>query len=176
MRDLTQLPRLETDRLILRAPAQQDFPAVAAFLTDQERAAGFGAMPDIPKAWRWFATNVGHWAWHGYGYFIMELRDTGKACGMTGIWNPHGWPEPELGWVVFDGYEGHGLAAEGARRARQWAYDDLGLTTLTSNIVPGNTRSVALAERLGALFERTYINVEMGEDMMYRHPAPEPRL
>ena len=52
-------------------------------------------------------------------------------------------------------------------------YEDLGLTTLTSNIVPGNTRSVALAERMGATYERTYMNYSMGEDMLYRHPGPE---
>ncbi|MEM9241868.1 MAG: N-acetyltransferase, partial [Pseudomonadota bacterium] len=48
-----------------------------------------------------------------------------------------------------------------------------GFTTLTSNIVPGNTRSVALAERMGAWFERSYDNVHMGAEMLYRHPGPE---
>ena len=49
---------------------------------------------------------------------------------------------------------------------------DLGFTTLTSNIVPGNDRSVALAKRLGAWFEREYVNVQMGTDLLYRHPSP----
>ena len=93
--------------------------------------------------------------------------------GLSGIWNPEGWPEPELGWVVFAGHEGKGIAYEAARRARQWAYGDLGLTTLTSNIYGGNTRSIALAQRLGATFERTYDNVYMGEDQLWRHPGPE---
>ncbi len=165
--------RIETDRLILRLPEARDIDAYVAFLTDAQRANGFGAEPDRPRAWRWFALNIGHWALHGYGYFTMELKETGTACGMTGIWNPEGWPEPELGWVVFDGFEGRGIAHEGAACARAWAYDALGFTTLTSNIVPGNTRSVRLAERLGARFERSYVNVQMGEDMLYRHPGPE---
>ncbi len=165
-------PRLETERMILRGFEARDFDPLAAFLTDQERAEGFGSMPDRPKAWRWFALNIGHWALHGYGYFTMELKDTGEACGITGLWNPEGWPEPELGWVVFEGYEGRGLACEGALRVRDWAYRDLGFNTLTSNIVPGNTRSIALAERMGAWFERSYTNVEMGVDLLYRHPSP----
>ena len=165
--------RLETDRLILRLPEERDIDAYVAFLTDEVRAAGFGPEKSRARAWRWFAMNIGHWALHGHGYFTMEWKDTGEACGMTGVWFPEGWPEPELGWVVFEGFEGRSIAAEGAARARQWAYEDMGFTTMTSNIVPGNTRSIALAERLGARYERTYENVEMGEDLLYRHPGPE---
>jgi len=168
-------PTLETERLILRGPEKRDAEPVIAFLCDQERAAGFGASPDRHDAWRWFGLMVGHWHIHGYGYFVIEDKASGQAAGICGIWNPDGWPEPELGWVVFDGFEGKGIAYEAALRAREWAYspDGLGFTTLTSNIVPSNARSIALAERLGAWAERTYHNVSMGEDILYRHPGPD---
>ena len=74
---------------------------------------------------------------------------------------------------MYDGFEGRGIAYEGAIRVREWAFTDLGFTTLTSNIVPGNARSVALAERMGAWFEREYNNVHMGVEQLYRHPSPE---
>ena len=170
---LTNAPVLDTPRLILRGPSARDIEPMIAFLLDQTRAAGFGASPDRGDAWRWFALNVGHWHIHGYGYFTIEDRETGQPAGITGIWNPEGWPEPELGWVVFDGFEGRGIACEAATRARHYAYEGLGLTTLTSNIKPGNTRSIALAERLGAWFEREYDNIQMGRDFLYRHPGPE---
>ncbi|WP_306112927.1 MULTISPECIES: GNAT family N-acetyltransferase [unclassified Roseovarius] len=166
------IPRLETDRLILRGPDARDFEPIANFYADESRSWGFGGPMRRDEAWRWLATSIGHWALHGYGFFTMELKDSGTACGLTGLWNPEGWPEPELGWVVFEGFEGKGLAREGAERARLWAYTDLGLETLTSNIKPGNHRSVALAERMGARFERSYENVHLGEDHLYRHPAP----
>jgi RimJ/RimL family protein N-acetyltransferase len=170
---LTNAPVLDTPRLILRGPQTRDAEAVIAFLLDQTRAADFGSAPNRGEAWRWFALSVGHWHIHGYGYFTIEMKETGAPAGITGIWNPEGWPEPELGWVVFDGFEGRGIAHEAAMRARQWAYEDLGLTTLTSNIKPGNTRSIALAERLGAWFERAYDNIHMGRDFLYRHPGPD---
>jgi len=169
---LTQAPILETERLILRGPEPRDIEPMIAFLLDQNRASGFGAAPNRGEAWRWFTLNVGHWHIHGYGYFSIEMKDSGETAGISGIWNPEGWPEPELGWVVFDGFEGKGIAQEAAARARRYAYQDLGFTTLTSNIVPGNTRSIALAERLGAWFEREYENVHMGHDLLYRHPGP----
>ena len=170
---LTHAPVLETARLILRGPEPRDAEAVMAFLLDQRRAAGFGAAANRGEAWRWFALNVGHWHIRGTGYFTVEDRATGEPAGLTGIWSPEGWPEPELGWVMFDGFEGRGLAHEAALRARRHAYDDLGMTTLTSNIKPGNTRSIALAERLGAWFEREYDNISMGRDLLYRHPGPD---
>ena len=169
---LTQAPVLDTENLILRGPETRDIEPMIAFLLDEDRAGGFGAVPNRGDAWRWFALNVGHWHIHGYGYFTIEMRDTGTPAGICGIWNPEGWPEPEIGWSVFEGFEGRGIAFEAAVRARQYAYEDLGLKTLTSNIVPGNARSVALAERLGATYERTYQNISMGEDMLYRHPGP----
>lgn len=165
-------PTLHSQNLTLRGPQAADFEPLCAFLLDHERAGGFGAEDDRPQAWRWFALNIGHWALHGYGYFTIVDRATNQPCGLTGVWNPEGWPEPELGWVVYAGFEGKGIAFEAATRARIWAYTELGLSTLTSNIVPGNTRSVALAKRLGATYERTYINVQMGEDDLYRHPSP----
>jgi len=128
---------------------------------------------DRPDAWRWFALNVGHWQIHGYGYFTIEDKASGNPAGLSGIWNPEGWPEPELGYALFQEFEGKGIAYEASVRMRDWAFSDLGMTTLSSHIVPGNTRSIALAERLGATYERTYTNPHMGEDQIYRYPTPE---
>lgn len=166
------IPRLETENLILRAPGAADFETYCAFATDPARSWGFGTEENRSKAWRWFAGNIGHWALRGYGYFTIEEKASGRPCGLSGIWAPEGWPEPEIGWVVYAGYEGKGIAFEAATRVREWAYTELGLTTLTSNIVPGNDRSVRLAERLGARFESEYDNVHMGREQLYRHPSP----
>ncbi|MFZ5964586.1 GNAT family N-acetyltransferase [Thalassococcus sp. BH17M4-6] len=169
---LTNAPRLDTDRLTLRGPEKSDASAVMTFLMDPTRSAGFGHIALRGDAWRWFAMNVGHWHWHGFGYFVIEDKATGAPAGISGVWFPESWPEPELGWVVFDGFEGKGIAFEAASRVRHYAYSDLGLTTLTSNIVPDNARSKALATRLGAVYERTYHNENMGEDELWRHPSP----
>ena len=170
---LTNSPKLESANLILRGPEIRDFEPIALFYADAPRAAGFGGCLKRDDAWRWFASNIGHWHIHGYGYFTIETK-TGQIAGISGIWNPEGWPEPEVGWVVYPGFEGRSIAYEAAVTARQWAYDKLSMTTLTSNIIPGNTRSIKLAKRMGAKYERSYINPNMGEGMLYRHPGPEP--
>ncbi|SEO01096.1 Protein N-acetyltransferase, RimJ/RimL family [Salinihabitans flavidus] len=170
---LTPAPIIETERLILRGPEPQDFEPIAAFYADADRSWGFDGPLPRHEAWRWFAGSIGHWHLHGYGFWTVTLKETGGIAGIAGIWNPEGWPEPELGWVVFDGFEGRGIAYEAALAARNHAYGPLGFTTMTSNIVPGNTRSEQLARRLGAWLEKTYTNVTMGTDQLFRHPGPE---
>ncbi|PIE14162.1 MAG: GNAT family N-acetyltransferase [Rhodobacterales bacterium] len=166
------IPTLETERLILRGPAERDFEAVASFFADKERSWGFGGPQNRNEAWRWFASLIGHWALKGCGFWMVETKG-GDHIGMVGLWGPEGWPETELGWVMFENGEGKGYAFEAATAARDHAYSSLGFTTLSSNIFPGNTRSQALAKRMGATLERTYENVTHGTEEVWRHPGPE---
>lgn len=166
---LTNAPMITTDRLILRGPEAADFEPLAVFYADGERSFGFGGPIPRDEAWRWFATNIGHWLLHGYGFWTVT--EGGALRGIVGLWYPDGWPEPELGWVMFAGAEGRGIAAEAARAVRAYAYEKLGFSTLVSLIVPGNVRSIALAERLGCACEKTIENLHMGRELVYRHPA-----
>ena len=173
---LTNAPRLHSEELILRGPELQDAEPIIAFLQDARRSTGFGHLPERGAAWRWFALNVGHWHIHGYGYFTIETK-SGESAGITGICCPETWPEPEVGYVAFSGFEGQSIAYEAASCARRWAYEHLGLTTLTSKIASDNTRSQRLAERMGACYKKTLKNTYENKDMMlYRHPGPEALL
>ncbi len=167
-----QIPTLRTERLILRGPEARDFESFAAFFADKDHSWGFGGPLDRNGAWRWFASMIGHWVLHGYGFWIAETHD-GDVVGFVGIWGPEGWPEPELGWVMFANAQGKGYAFEAATEIRRYAYEVLGFETLSSNIFPGNERSVALAERLGAHYERSFENVSHGTEWVYRHPNPD---
>ncbi|MGB7245024.1 MAG: GNAT family N-acetyltransferase [Sulfitobacter sp.] len=170
---MTPAPIIETDRLILRGPVAADFEPIAAFYADPVRSHGFGGVLPRDQAWRWFASMIGHWHLRDYGFWTITDKADDSPLGICGIWNPEGWPEAELGWVLFPEAESKSIAFEAAKAARDHAYGKMGFTTMTSNIVPGNTRSIALAERLGAVHERTYENINMGTELLFRHPAPE---
>ncbi|MEE9388459.1 MAG: GNAT family N-acetyltransferase [Paracoccaceae bacterium] len=170
---MTGAPTLTTDRLVLRGPQAQDFEAHASFFADKERSWGFGGPENRNGAWRWFASNIGHWALRGYGYWTITDSKTNAIYGITGLWHPEGWPEAELGWVAFEGAEGKGIIHEAATAARAYAFAHLGITKLPSYIMPGNTRSIALATRMGATYETTFENVSHGTELIYRHPTPE---
>lgn len=167
------IPALATERLILRGPEAGDFEPLATFFAEDPRARGFGGPLRRPEAWRWFAGSIGHWALRGFGFWTVTGREDGRVLGICGLWQPEGWPEPELCWVAFAEAEGRGLMSEAAHAVRAHAHRVLGLPALCSNIYPGNTRSIALARRLGARLEHEQVNVRGEHELVFRHPAPE---
>ncbi len=63
------------------------------------------------------------------------------------------------------------LAAEAAKRAIRYVYEDLGWSTAMSLIEPANEASIRLATRLGASFERDYLDHGWNA-RIYRHLPP----
>ncbi|MEM6905474.1 MAG: GNAT family N-acetyltransferase [Pseudomonadota bacterium] len=167
-----EIPTFETERLRFRLPSQDDFEAEAAFFqTDRSKGVGGPLKRDL--VWRSLASVIGHWVMRGYGYWAIDEKATGLYCGQVGLWFPEGWPEPEVAWTLMEAAEGRGLGFEAASAARNFAYRELGWTTAISSIMPDNTRSKALASRLGATFEATFPHPSYGDMEIWRHPGPE---
>lgn len=169
MTDVSAIPTLETARLRLRAPGARDFDAYAAFRAS-DRARFVGGPFSRADSFTPFCALFGHWQVRGYGRWIVADRAEDRALGLVGLHFPEGWPEPELAWSLFDGAEGRGIALEAARAARDFARDRLGWTTAISLIAPGNARSIALAERLGAVHDGDHDHLHYGRLRRYRHP------
>jgi ribosomal-protein-alanine N-acetyltransferase len=162
------IPNLQTERLTLRAPKSDDFPAIAAFYSS-ERSQYVGGPKRPDEAWRMLGLEIGHWSLRGYGRWAVEEKATGTFCGLVGLWNPEGWPEPEIGWDLMNGLEGKGFATEAALAARSFAYETLGWTTAISLIAPDNVKSAGLARRIGAQHERDFHHHLFGPMQIWRH-------
>ncbi len=166
------IPTLETDRLTLRALTTEDFPVVAKFYAS-ERSRHVGGPLTEEQSWRIMAGEIGHWTLRGYGRWAVAEKATGAFCGIIGLWNPNGWPEPELGWDLMNGFEGKGYATEAAIVARDYAYTTLGWETVISLVAAENQGSVAVAKRMGAVADGVFNHVRFGKLEIFRHPAPE---
>lgn len=165
------IPTLETDRLILRAPCEADAEQEFAFFeTDASRFVGGPLRPD--EVWRQQAAILGHWLMRGYGFWALDDKATGSYLGRVGLWNPLGWPEPEIGWTLLPAAQGNGYATEAALAARAHAYDVLGWPTAISLILPENEPSKAVARRLGASLDSYYQHPKYGPTEIWRHLAP----
>ena len=163
------IPEIETERLRLRAPYETDFDVYAAFY-ETERSHLRGGPLSRDEAWASFAAEIGHWALRGYGFWSIDEKETGAFCGMVGLYNPEGWPQPEVGWLVWSEHEGKGIAREAAIRARSYAYEALGWPEVASCISDGNSRSIRLAERMGARLDRRIPRAGRPDTLVYVHP------
>lgn len=152
-RIIVDIPEVVTDRLVLRAPRESDIEAHIAFMAS-ERSAMVGGPQERFHAYRGFASSLGHWMLRGYGMWVMALKSDDQPIGRCGFIFYDGWDEPEIGWHVYDGFEGQGYVVEAAKAALGVGAAKFGLDGVVSYIDPKNTRSAALAERLGARVER----------------------
>jgi len=145
------IPRLETERLILRAPAMSDFEPFMDVL-ETDRSAFVGGPTPRRQSMRGFGHVAGLWVTRGYSLFVLDRRDApGAPIGMAGPWHPVIWPELEFGWSLWDAaHEGQGFVTEAMRAIMPWAWDTTGTDTAVSFIDADNPRSIQVARALGA--------------------------
>ena len=147
-----EIPTLHTERLTLRAFRAADLDAVAAMQANFEvrRFLG-GGLLSRDDSWSMMARALGQWPLRGYGLFAVEVE--GRWAGWAGVLHPLEWPEPELAYSLDQPFWGRGIATEAGRAAREWAFARFGFPRLASFILPDNTRSARVAEKLGAVRE-----------------------
>ena len=113
---MIEILTLETERLIFRAPKLKDLEAMEIFFSDPERMKFLGGTIKRGEVWRALLRTAGHWQIRGYGFWHLVDKKTGIMCGYTGFLKHIEYTEEELAWVIFKGYEGHGIAFESARK------------------------------------------------------------
>ena len=168
---MTQIPTLQTERLVLRPFREDDLDAWAEILSDEETTQFIGGVKTREDAWRQIAVYLGHWALRGYGQWAVERRLDGRLVGRAGLWYPEGWPELEVGWTLDRSVWGEGFATEAGQAAIEWGFSELGLERIASVIAPENSRSRAVAVRLGMAQDRE-LEVEGKPAVIYACDRP----
>ena len=90
----------------------------------------------------------------GGGQWAVGDKSSGTLLGRAGLNLPErpDWPGIEVGWTVDPKHWGHGYTTEAATGAVEYGFDVVGADELFSVILPENTRSTAVAMRLGFTF------------------------
>lgn len=161
---------LTTPRLTLRMPQDGDWAAYRAYRVSDRSTLPVDQCSDAVIRSH-FGGFAAHWAKRGFGRFIMVDRATGTAIGHVGPFEPEGHPERELTWTLWSAaHEGKGYAFEAAQAVRDHVFGAMGWPAAVSYIVPGNQRSVRLAERLGARLDHgAPAPAHDGGCLVYRH-------
>ncbi|WP_189437488.1 GNAT family N-acetyltransferase [Pseudovibrio japonicus] len=167
------IPRIETERLILRTWLERDFECLTSIFCNEATAKYVGGARSEATVWRQMATLMGHWHLRGYTVFAVERKEDGQTIGYAGPWYPLDWPEPEMGYGFRAEAHGKGYASEAVLAALQYAYDELGWKTAISLIDVRNEGSRSLAKRLGAQHESNLSLPEKTPAEIWRHVSPE---
>jgi RimJ/RimL family protein N-acetyltransferase len=100
-----------------------------------------------------------HWRTHGFGWWVIALRDTGDEPGFAALNHPG--PDTgldacdfEIGWWLAPEMWRRGLATEAALAVRDDAFDRLGAPNVVARLQPDNLGSAAVARRIGMIHER----------------------
>ena len=165
------IPRLTTDRLLLREFTPDDFEAYAPMMADPvvTRFLGEGRPLSRADAWRQIAMILGHWVLRGFGLWAVEERSTGRLIGRIGCQEPEGFPAFEIAYTLARDAWGHGYAREGAAAALRFARENLRHPRITSIIRPANAASIRVATSLGAVAAET-VEFFGAPSVIYRYP------
>ncbi|MBB1247679.1 GNAT family N-acetyltransferase [Rhizobium sp. G21] len=164
-----EAPLIRTNRLLLRPYRIEDFEHLLT-IYGGDRAQFIGGRLRPRQVWDGFMNVIGHWPVHGFGGWAVELSGTGDLVGEVAVHHPVDYPEVELGWLLFEGFEGKGYATEAAAAARDFAFREAGVSSLVSYIDPDNHPSRRLAERMGAVLDPTAPTPNGDPCLVYRHP------
>ena len=166
------IPEIETPRLRLRLPKASDFPAHVAFRAS-ERSKGVGGPFDAASSFQHLAGIIGQWHLRGYGRWMVADKDTDTPLGVVGVYHPDDWPEPEIGWSLYEHAEGQGIAREAATATIRHVYETLGWTRIVSLVMEDNHRSVRLAEAMGCRQDGVFDHPDLGRLNIWVHRSPE---
>lgn len=172
MRPNDAIPVLETERLILRGPRQEDFTTYQQFFADADASATYGGPLSSGQAWRVLATDIGHWALRGYGRWAVTIKDTGQMIGSCGLWWPEGYPRSELTWWIMPTARKQGYAKEASYAAIKFGYNELGWAFVETHMNDENEPARRLAVALGGtVFAREEFPDGLNRDI-YKLPNP----
>jgi RimJ/RimL family protein N-acetyltransferase len=178
---------VETVRLRLRPPVEDDLEAWAAIRTDREVSRYLGPpiedRADVGSAL--YRAQERHAA-DGFGLLMMVRKSDERLIGRSGflVWDTRVWTqstlrdvgpdhaEVEVGWTLARDCWGHGYVTEAARACHAYGFDTLRLARIAAIIQDGNQRSVAVAQRLGMHYERGATTVNGFDVQVWRRYAP----
>lgn len=145
------IPRLHTERLLLREWRDADLEPFAAMNADPAVAAFLSAPLSRAESDALVGRIVDHWRTDGYALWAVERTADGAFLGFCGLsvpaWAPE--PTPEIGWRLAQPAWGYGYATEAAREVVRFAFEDLGFEALVSYTTVSNVRSLRVMEKIG---------------------------
>ncbi len=170
--------QLETERLIIRPWKDNDRAAFTGMARDPEvmRYVHRGEPFTDEEIDTWLARQERQLADFDVCMGAMVEKSSGRVIGVAGTQPLGRTNDYEIGWWLARDAWGHGYATEAGTAAMQHVFDVLDRPRAVAIIDVGNDASVAVARRLGMLYDRRYTGSELTHrlpdivvDLFYRN-------
>lgn len=146
------MSELRTDRLVLRRWRDSDLAPWAAMNADPAVREHLGEPLTREQSDASVARYEAAFERRGYGWWAVEVRETGEFIGFTGL-DDVDEETPldgvEIGWRLARTAWGHGYATEAARVVLAYGFDTLRLPEILALTTATNVRSQAVMRRIG---------------------------
>jgi RimJ/RimL family protein N-acetyltransferase len=86
---------------------------------------------------------------NGFGLSLVETKADQKPIGMCGLLKRTALPNPDIGFAFLHEYNNQGYAYEIANATLQYAKSELDISIVLAIVMPENTKSIALLEKIG---------------------------
>ncbi|MES5101040.1 GNAT family N-acetyltransferase [Agrobacterium sp. BA1120] len=153
---MVTIPTIETSRLLLRPHHMDDFADYVALWADPDVVRYIGSAPSTrEQTWARLLRAAGHWHHLGFGFLIIEEKESGKLIGEAGFHEVRRNITPsiegtlETGWLLSPDSHGKGYAFEALTALVEWAENTFPEMAMTAIIHPENGPSLKLAGKLG---------------------------
>ncbi len=145
--------------LRIRRYARADLASLTALLTDPVTMQHWPATPTADDARAWLERALAADASCGHGRCAIESIETGEYVGDAGIVEAlvDGRRENDLGYIVSHRFWRRGYGLEAARACLDYGRA-MGMRRIVANMATDNVGSVRVAERLGLVLEKRFVN------------------
>lgn len=143
---------LTTRRLALREAVTADAPFMRALLNDAGFLANIGdrGVRSDQQAEAYIRERMmAVYARDGFGFYVVELRDSREPIGICGFVQRAGLSAPDLGFALLQGHVGRGHGLEAGSAMLRHGREVLGLGAILAIARPTNVASIGLLTRLG---------------------------
>lgn len=149
-----------SERLGFRTWIEQDIAPMAAINADAAVMEHFPATQSTEETKQFVARMQQQQSHRGYCYFALDQLESGQLIGFTGLsfkdFESEFTPCVDIGWRLASSAWNHGYAAEAAQRCLQYAFEEKGMKEIVSMAPLTNTRSIAVMQKVGMDFIKTF--------------------
>ena len=142
---------IETERLLLREMAEDDFNALYKILADSDIMQHYPYTFDEKRVRNWIERNIERYRIFGFGLWAVCLKKTGEMIGDCGLTMQliNGQIKPEIGYHIRADMQRNGFAKEAAIAVRDWTFNNTPFNIVYSYMLHTNEPSYKTAISYG---------------------------